>query len=191
MTKKKLDVRFVASAFALDQCPKWARAEVAFAGRSNVGKSSILNALAGVKGLARISKTPGRTRGLNFFASGDSLALVDLPGYGYAAMSHAEAAKIADFLDAYIKQRENLAALVMLIDARRGPGPGEFELADIVRRRPIKLIVVATKSDKLRAAERAAAPKLFDRLGQRPLLCSARDNEGIDALRRLVTISAA
>ena len=86
---------FVTSAFALDGCPRWKRAEVALAGRSNVGKSSLLNALVGVKGLARTSKTPGRTRCLNFFAVGGTLALCDLPGFGYAKMSHDDAAKIA------------------------------------------------------------------------------------------------
>ncbi len=89
---------FVTSAFALDGCPRWKRAEVALAGRSNVGKSSLLNALAGVKGLARTSKTPGRTRALNFFSVNDTLALCDLPGFGYAKMSHDDAAKIASMM---------------------------------------------------------------------------------------------
>ena len=93
---------FVTSAFALDGCPRWKRAEVALAGRSNVGKSSLLNALAGVKGLARTSKTPGRTRALNFFSVNDTLALCDLPGFGYAKMSHDDAAKIASMMVEYM-----------------------------------------------------------------------------------------
>jgi len=180
----KLAARFVTSAFAAEGSPRWERVEIAFAGRSNVGKSSLLNALVGVRGLARISRTPGRTRSLNFFEVGDSLALVDLPGYGYAAMAHAEAARIATLLRNYLAARRNLVALVMLIDARRGPGAEERELAAAATRRGVDLIVVATKCDKLRAAERAAVPALFAPLAVKPMLASARDGEGIDQLRR-------
>jgi GTP-binding protein len=182
----KLAARFVTSAFAADECPRWHRAEIAFAGRSNVGKSSMLNALAGVRGLARISRTPGRTRSLNFFELGDSLALVDLPGYGYAAMSHAEAARIAALLKNYLRSRRNLAALVMLIDARRGPRAEEHELAALVAERGFDLIVAVTKCDKLRNAERAAVPGLFASLGVEPILTSSRDGEGIDQLSRRI-----
>src|ERR1700719_3986760 len=118
---------FVTSAFALDGCPRWKRAEVALAGRSNVGKSSLLNALAGSKGLARTSKTPGRTRCLNFFEVATNLALVDLPGYGFAKMSRSDAAKIAALLADYLRERRQLVALVMLIDARRGPERQELD----------------------------------------------------------------
>ena len=91
----RLDAKFVSSAFALGDCPRWERVEIALAGRSNVGKSSLLNAITGNKGLARTSKTPGRTRCLNFFEVGTHLALVDLPGYGFAKMSRLDAEKIA------------------------------------------------------------------------------------------------
>lgn len=180
----KLAARFVTSAFTPAGSPRWGRAEIAFAGRSNVGKSSLLNALAGVRGLARTSRTPGRTRSLNFFELGDSLALVDLPGFGYAAMAQAEAERIAALLRNYLTARRNLVALVMLVDARRGPADEERELAAMVARRGIDLIVVATKCDKLRAAERAAVPRLFASLTLKPILSTARDGEGIDQLRR-------
>ncbi|HTW87051.1 MAG TPA: ribosome biogenesis GTP-binding protein YihA/YsxC [Candidatus Binataceae bacterium] len=180
----KLTARFVSSAFTPAGNPPWERVEIAFAGRSNVGKSSLLNALAGVRGLARTSRTPGRTRSLNFFELGDTLALVDLPGYGYAAIAHTEAERIAALLRNYVTERRNLAALVMLIDARRGPGAEERELAAIVTGREIDLIVVATKCDKLRAAERAALPRLFAPLGLEPILTSAHKDQGIDQLRR-------
>ena len=98
----RLEAQFISSAFALSDAPRWARVEVALAGRSNVGKSSLLNALAGAKGLARTSKTPGRTRCVNFFAVGTNLALVDLPGFGYAKMARTDAVKIAEAAFSYL-----------------------------------------------------------------------------------------
>src|SRR5437660_9358214 len=109
---KRLDAEFFCSALASTDSPRWNRAEVALAGRSNVGKSSLLNALAGRKNLARISKTPGRTRCLNFFTVGERLALVDFPGYGYAKIAHSEAQKIAHLMEEYMRKRRELKALV-------------------------------------------------------------------------------
>ena len=110
----RLDAKFVTSAFAPEGYPRWDRVEVALAGRSNVGKSSMLNALAGSKNLARTSRTPGRTRALNFFAVGDRLAIIDLPGYGFAKMVRTEAARIASMMNDYLGQSERLAGLVLL-----------------------------------------------------------------------------
>ena len=177
---------FVASAFTLDGCPRWKRAEVALSGRSNVGKSSLLNALTRVKGLARTSKTPGRTRCLNFFAVNDTLALCDLPGFGYAKMSHEDAAKIASMMHEYIHGRTNLAAIAILIDCRRGPQQNELDLAAMATERGIEVIPVATKCDKLRRSERAAALKRFDAMRAPPIFCSATSAEGIDDLRRRI-----
>ena len=177
---------FVSSAFALDGCPRWKRVEIALAGRSNVGKSSLLNALANAKGLARTSKTPGRTRCLNFFSVNDTLALCDLPGFGYAKMSHDDAAKIASMMQEYIHGRVNLAAIAILIDCRRGPQDDELELAQMAEERGVEVIPVATKCDKLRRSERAAALKRFDSMRVRPIFCSATSGEGIDDLRRRI-----
>ena len=177
---------FVASAFALDGCPRWKRAEVALAGRSNVGKSSLLNALTRIKGLARTSKTPGRTRCLNFFSVNDTLALCDLPGFGYAKMSHEDAAKIASMMHEYIHDRTNLAAIAILIDCRRGPQQDELDLAAMAAERGIEVIPVATKCDKLRRSERVAALKRFDVVRVQPIFCSATSGEGIDDLRRRI-----
>jgi len=182
----KLAAEFVTSVFSLDGCPRWNRAEVALAGRSNVGKSSLLNALTGIQGLARTSKTPGRTQSINLFAVGDALALADLPGYGYAKMPEAIAHRIAASMGEYLRERENLAALVMLVDSRRGPGREELQLADIIRERGLTLIVAATKCDKLKRSERARAIAAFAPLGIEPILCSATDGEGVDQLRKRI-----
>jgi GTP-binding protein len=182
----RFPVEFVASAFALDGCPRWKRVEVALAGRSNVGKSSLLNALAGVKGLARTSKTPGRTRCLNFFAVGETHALCDLPGFGYAKMSHVDAARIASMMVEYIQHRANLDAIAILIDCRRGPQRDELELGAMAAERGIEVIPVATKCDKLRRSERAAALKLFAAMDVPPIFSSATSGDGIDDLRRRI-----
>lgn len=182
----KLDGEFVSSAFKLGECPHWNRVEVAIAGRSNVGKSSLLNALSARKDLARTSKTPGRTRCLNFFAVGESFALVDLPGYGYAKMPRAEAHAIAKLMNDFLAGRENLVALVLLIDSRRGPEQEEVELARMIEQRNIELIVVATKTDKLRNSECRAAISRFQMLGAEPIMCSAENGAGIDEVRRRI-----
>jgi GTP-binding protein len=177
---------FVMSAFALSGCPRWKRAEVALAGRSNVGKSSLLNALAGSKGLARTSKTPGRTRCLNFFAVNDALALCDLPGFGYAKMGHEDARKIAAMMNEYIHGRDNLAAIAILVDCRRGPQREELELAAMAAQRGVSVIPVATKCDKLNRSERSAATRRFEAMGEAPILCSVTSGEGIEELRRRI-----
>ena len=182
---------FVMSAFALSGCPRWKRAEVALAGRSNVGKSSLLNALAGSKGLARTSKTPGRTRCLNFFAVGDALALCDLPGFGYAKMSHEDARKIAAMMNEYMHGRDNLAAIAILVDCRRGPQREELELAAMAAQRGVAVIPVATKCDKLNRSERTAATRRFEAMGEAPILCSVTSGEGIEELRRRILKIAA
>ena len=183
---QRLTAEFALSAFSLSGCPRWKRSEIAIAGRSNVGKSSLLNALTGVKGLARTSKTPGRTRCLNFFTVGDRLALCDLPGFGYAKMPHDEARKIAAMMHDYIHGRSNLAAIAILIDCRRGPEQDELDLAAMAADRAIDVIPVATKVDKLRRSERAAALARFEQMPGAPIFTSATSSEGIEDLRRRI-----
>jgi GTP-binding protein len=192
----KFSAEFISSVSTMGAYPQWARAEVALAGRSNVGKSSLLNALVESRGLARTSKTPGRTRAVNFFGLGGNLALVDLPGYGYAKMGRAEAAQIGILVKDYLTQREPLRALVLLVDARRGPEKEELALLRIQTERPphygttIAIIVVATKSDKVRPGQRNAALKRFAACGLEPIMCSALNGEGMDLLRRRIVAVA-
>ncbi len=180
----KLDARFVTSAAKFDQCPTWDLREIAMVGRSNVGKSSLINALTGMKGLARTSKTPGRTQSLNFFTIADDLALVDLPGYGYAKIPADDAQRIARLMRDYLTRRANLALLVLVIDIRRGPQREELTLAEMVRTRQRQMVIAATKADKLGHSQRAAALRRFAPLRAPVVQCSALDGEGLEVLRR-------
>ena len=178
--------RFVKSARALADCPRWNAREIAFAGRSNAGKSSLINALTGVRGLARVSKTPGCTQNLNFFALNDDLALVDFPGHGYARMSQAAATRIASMIEEYLALREGLALLVMIVDARRGPNDEDLALARMSAERGIGVLVAASKIDKLKRAQRGDTAHRFQAISTRVIPCSAIDGEGIVTLRRAI-----
>ena len=182
----RLLAEFAGSASALINCPRWGRVEIAIVGRSNVGKSSLLNALTGQHGLARTSRTPGRTQAINFFTMGESIALVDLPGYGYAKMPQALATQIAAAMREFLAERTNLAGLVLLVDVRRGPQREEIDLAASARDRGLMLFVAATKCDKLKRSERAAATAKMNKLKAEAILCSAHTGEGIDILRRRI-----
>jgi len=130
--------------------------EVAFVGRSNVGKSSLVNALTGRKTLARVSNTPGRTRELNFFRLGGRLMLADLPGYGYAKVSKAESDKWTELIFAYLCGRPSLRRVVFLIDSRRAPLPHDVLVMDMLDRAAVSYQLVLTKTDKLSPGELTA-----------------------------------
>ncbi|XDZ65304.1 ribosome biogenesis GTP-binding protein YihA/YsxC [Alphaproteobacteria bacterium LSUCC0684] len=144
---------FTAGATTIAQLPPMNLPEVAFAGRSNVGKSSLLNALTGQKALARTSQTPGRTRQLNFFDLGGRISLVDLPGYGYAKASKTDIRAWTGLTLAFLKGRASLRRVMLLIDSRRGIGEADLEIMKIFDDAAISWAVVLTKLDKLKATE--------------------------------------
>ncbi len=148
--------KFLRSVHQLQQLPPDEGAEVAFAGRSNVGKSSALNALTGMRGLARTSKTPGRTQALNFFALPAHRRLVDLPGYGFARVPRHVQEHWRRIVSAYLQRRRSLRGLILLMDARRPLTPLDEQLLDWCRHRGLLVHVLLTKSDKLSRGAAAA-----------------------------------
>jgi len=172
-----------------DAWPSVRLPQVAFAGRSNVGKSSLLNALVGHSRLARVSNTPGRTRGIALFEVEGRFAFADLPGYGFAKVSRSERDAWKGLVEGYLETCEFLRRVYVLVDARRGPEEEERQLAGFLAARAVPYRWVWTKGDKLNARERAAATARFDGepwlAGGGPVLpTSARTREGIDLLWR-------
>jgi GTP-binding protein len=145
----KLEVTFAVSAGSAAQFPRDGLPEVAFLGRSNVGKSSLLNALAGTRNLAHVSSTPGRTRTVNFFRVGHELYLADLPGYGYAQVSRGVREGFERLVTSYLVDRAPLALCVFLVDARHDPMEGDDLLHRFLLEQRLPYVVAATKSDKL------------------------------------------
>ncbi len=167
--------------------PRVALPQVAFAGRSNVGKSSLLNALTGRPRLARVSRAPGRTRGIAVFEVEGRCAFVDLPGYGFAKVSRTEREAWKALVEGYFSSCRRLRAVCLLVDVRRGPGEEERQLAEYLAGLGIPYRWVGTKVDKVPAGERAAAAGRFRgapwlEKGGLPMLVSARTREGIDRL---------
>lgn len=141
--------RFVTGVARLDQLPDGTLPEIAFAGRSNVGKSSLINALTGRRSLARTSNTPGRTRQINFFDLGQRLMIVDLPGYGFAKAPKGEIARWTALIDAYLRGRVELRLVCVLIDARHGIKPSDEELMTMLDKAAVSFQIVLTKADKI------------------------------------------
>ena len=185
----KQDCHFVLGVARLEQLPVSELPEVAFAGRSNVGKSSIINALTGRRGLAKTSNTPGRTQQLNYFNLGGKLHIVDLPGYGYAQAPEVEVKKWQAVIMAYLQGRVNLKRVMVLIDSRHGIKPVDREIMEMLDK-AVTYQLVLTKTDKISAkalekvrAETEAETAKHAAAHIRVLATSSEKNLGLDELR--------
>ncbi len=190
-----LDAAFVAEARDARQMPPGDLPEVAIAGRSNVGKSTLLNRMAGRRGLARVSKTPGRTRGLVVFDLSLRLAgqsdlervrLVDLPGYGYAKGPQEERRAWQALVEGYVKGQPSLALVLVLVDARRGLGEEEMQLLEWLQGLHVPAYLVVTKSDKLSVSERGLLRQQLRKqaasMATSVFLVSGETGDGVDGL---------
>jgi GTP-binding protein len=188
---------FMMGAAAMDGLPEPDLPEVAFAGRSNVGKSSLINALVNRHRLARASTEPGRTREINFFLLDGRLRLVDLPGYGFAKVSRGTARMFQDLARAYLRGRPNLKRVYLLIDARHGLKDPDAEALDALDKAAVSYQVVLTKADKLKAGEaQAMVAATLAAISKRPaafprvLATSAEKGDGMADLRAEIAAAA-
>lgn len=186
------ETSFVKGVVAMSGLPPADRAEICFAGRSNVGKSSLINALTGRKGLARASNTPGRTQEINFFTRGD-LYLVDLPGYGFAKAPQAIVAQWQALMKSYLSGRATLRRAFVLIDARHGLKPVDSEILSLLDRAAVPFQVVLTKADKTASRDRdSMLADLRAGLAKHPaaypelVLTSSEKGTGIATLRSVI-----
>lgn len=186
------ETTFLKGVVAMDGLPEADRTEVCFAGRSNVGKSSLINALTGRKGLARASNTPGRTQEINFFTAGE-FYVVDLPGYGFANAPVAIVEKWQRLLKQYLSGRPTLRRVFVLIDARHGAKAVDEEIMSLLDRSAVTFQVVMTKVDKLRGdALEASLAKTREALAKHPaaypelILSSSEKGDGIEKLRAII-----
>ena len=181
---------FVAGATTVDALPETTFPEIAFVGRSNVGKSSLINALTGRRALARVSHTPGATKQINFFRLRDACMLVDLPGYGYARTSKSLAAEWQQLIFAYLRGRANLSRALLLIDARRGIMPPDRDVMQLLDEAAVSYAGVLTKTDalsetELREVQSSTQTELARHAAAHPQLfaTSARSSHGLDPLK--------
>lgn len=188
MPNKKLSIpaaTFLISAAGPKQFPDPERPEIVFAGRSNVGKSSLLNRLLNRRKLARTSSTPGRTQLINFFEVGRDLMFVDIPGYGYAKVPQAVKKTWRPLVESYLSADRDIRLIILLIDIRRDPGPEESDLLDWLEDQELTYQIVATKADKIKRSQRVKRLSAIQNalsLDSKPSLFSALTGEGVEEL---------
>lgn len=193
-TRTELALTLVATAYRPDQIPPLDSPQIALAGRSNVGKSTLVNCLAGRKGLAKISATPGKTRSLNFYQSATAgYCLVDFPGYGYARCSQSERDAWGRLIQAYLDRAQELRAAAALIDCRLPPQELDLRLVSWLRARNLPLLVILTKADKCAQRDREAQKKKWREIAQPavpPILFSGKTGLGRETLCRALAQAA-
>jgi GTP-binding protein len=155
-------IEFLRGAASLEQLPTGGLPEIALAGRSNVGKSSLLNRLANRKNLARTSRTPGKTRELNLYVVERKLILVDLPGYGFAKVAKAVKAKWAKLIEDYLNEREELTGVVHLVDARHTPTADDVQMHEWIKHFRVRALIAATKADKITRDKRRRSVRTIE-----------------------------
>jgi GTP-binding protein len=176
---------FVKSAVSLKGLPEERLPQVAFLGRSNVGKSSLMNALMGQKSLVKVSSTPGKTREMNFFKVNNRFFLVDLPGVGFAKVGFKKRDEMGDFIREYVEKSKDLRGLIYLVDIRHGGTPIDVETVESIRATGCPVLVVASKKDKVNQSELAKNLRLIQQrldLDAKPLAVSAVKKVGLDSL---------
>ena len=183
---KFVDIKFLLSVHKLAQLPDPTLPEIAFAGRSNVGKSSLINTLVGRKGLVKVSGRPGKTQGLNFFQLGDEAYLVDLPGYGFAKVARGMQDNWQKLITGYLETRSTLCCVVVIMDIRHGAKLQDTQLISWLKQHNIKYLPVYTKADKLSGNQRSKNAAALDAghtiaSGQR-IVFSAKNGMGKDEL---------
>jgi len=184
-------VEFIRSYVSLDDLPREGKPEVALVGRSNVGKSSLINALANRRRLAQTSATPGKTRMLNYYLVDDDFYLVDLPGYGYAKVSQGEKRKWARLIEGYLTERDQLAGAIQLVDIRHPPTADDILMWRFLAEIRLPAVVVATKADKIsRGQWKKSVDLIRGRLGLgqgKIIVFSAQTKEGASEIKGLLT----
>ncbi len=183
-----MEVSFIKSAFKEDQYPPAERPEIAFAGKSNVGKSSLINILVNRKKMAKTSSKPGRTQALNFFEIKDkNLCMVDLPGYGFASVPLEVKRSWGAMVETYLRSRPTLKAVVVILDIRRDPSDGDRDLLNWLNAYGITAVTVLTKADKLSRQQATARARLIagalgDTIDRTPIVFSAMTRAGRDEI---------
>ena len=189
MALKYETARYEASYGTIAQLPKPTTPEVSFVGRSNVGKSSLLNRLLGRKQLARVSSVPGKTANINFFEV-DGVKFVDLPGYGYAKVSHTEKQRWADLIGGYFEQERSFNLVISLVDIRHEAQKLDLQMVDFLTEAELPFVVALTKADKItRNKQSQAAAALRSSFGlaqEQIIITSSETGLGIDELRRRI-----
>lgn len=178
------EILYVTSGLKGEHFPTDGKNEYLFIGRSNVGKSSLINFLTNRKNIARVSKIPGKTTMLNFFLVDDSLYFVDSPGYGYAKRSKKQIEEFGKMIENYLKSRENLKHVYLLVDYKIGPTKDDLMMYEFLKHFNIDLIIVATKVDKLNQKEKSASKKRFKEhfVKDKVILTSTSKNIGLKEL---------